>query len=485
MVLYSMGTPAGIHVLHVDDEPDFAELTAEMLERENGEFSVETATSPGEAIDRLAADSFDCILSDYDMPGQNGIELLETVREDHPDVPFILFTGKGSEEIASAAISAGVTDYLQKGGPGQYELLANRIRNTVEQYRSDRALEESQRKLEETTERMKLALQGSTSWLWEWDIQAETIIQSAVTGLLGSEADERAIPVDEFVTEIHPDDRDELLSEKERAITEGAYYTEFRLLQDGDVRWIESRGQVYGDETGRPDRIIGIATDVTDRKTRERELQRQNERLEEFASVVSHDLRNPLNVAQARVELLRQEHESTHLDSVENALARMARIIDDMLRLAREGRDIGDTEAVDLRDAVESAWTLTVPEDVEAELSYADESGRAVIVADPDRLHQLLENVLRNAIDHGGSDVTVRVEATEAGFAIEDDGSGIPPGDRDRVFDTGYSTGEAGTGFGLSIVEQIVDAHGWEVRVIGGSEGGTRLEISGVEFTTE
>ncbi|MFB6281060.1 MAG: response regulator, partial [Haloferacaceae archaeon] len=104
-------TDGTIRILHVDDEPDFADLAASFLERENDRFVVETATSASDGLDRLADDRFDCIVSDYDMPGRNGIEFLETVREDHPELPFVLYTGKGSEEVASDAISAGVTDY--------------------------------------------------------------------------------------------------------------------------------------------------------------------------------------------------------------------------------------------------------------------------------------------------------------------------------------------------------------------------------------
>ena len=125
-----------IRVLHVDDDPDFAGLTAEVLEHSDDRFGVETASSGRDGLDRLSL-AVDCVVSDYDMPGMNGLEFLETVRETYPDLPFILFTGKGSEEVASEAISAGVTDYMQKsGGLDQYEVLANRVQNAVDRYRT-------------------------------------------------------------------------------------------------------------------------------------------------------------------------------------------------------------------------------------------------------------------------------------------------------------------------------------------------------------
>jgi DNA-binding NtrC family response regulator len=138
-----------VRVLHVDDDPDLTDLTATFLERHGEDFVIDTAASAREGLDTLADHTYDCIVSDYDMPGRNGIKFLEVVREEYPDFPFILYTGKGSEEVASDAISAGVSDYLQKkSNTEQYELLANRIQNAVEADRSRRALSEQTRRLE-------------------------------------------------------------------------------------------------------------------------------------------------------------------------------------------------------------------------------------------------------------------------------------------------------------------------------------------------
>ncbi|MFB6219978.1 MAG: response regulator, partial [Halolamina sp.] len=122
-------------VLHVDDESEFADMTSTFLQRESDRITVETAASASEGLERLAAATVDCVVSDFEMPGRDGIEFLTAVREEYPDLPFILFTGRGSEEVASDAISAGANDYLQKGGPDSFALLANRIENVVEQRR--------------------------------------------------------------------------------------------------------------------------------------------------------------------------------------------------------------------------------------------------------------------------------------------------------------------------------------------------------------
>jgi PAS domain S-box-containing protein len=210
------------------------------------------------------------------------------------------------------------------------------------------------------------------------------------------------------------------------------------------------------------------------------QLERQNERLEQFAGVVSHDLRNPLNVAMARLELLSEECNSEHLGAMTRALDRIDRIVDDVLWLARQGQDIGELEPVDLDGMVRNAWSIAADTYEGSELVVDAPDGLGWIEADSDRLSQLLENLLGNAVEHGGESVTVTVGSLDDGFHVEDDGQGIPPEKRDTVFEAGYTTADQGTGFGLSIVEQIAEAHGWEVDVVGGSEGGARFEITGV-----
>lgn len=118
-----------IRILHVDDEPNLAASTADFLNGENDRFSVKTATSARAALEFLSHTKFDCVISDYEIPGQNGIEFLETVRGKYPSLPFILYTGNGSEDLASEAISSGVTDYLQKGSETEQNLIT--VENSI------------------------------------------------------------------------------------------------------------------------------------------------------------------------------------------------------------------------------------------------------------------------------------------------------------------------------------------------------------------
>ncbi|MEA5409817.1 PAS domain S-box protein [Haloarculaceae archaeon H-GB2-1] len=230
------------------------------------------------------------------------------------------------------------------------------------------------------------------------------------------------------------------------------------------------------DETDAVVFLVTEARDVTELTKRERELERQNERLDEFASVVSHDLRNPLTVAFGSLDLARTTGDRADFDRVRAALDRMQVLIEDLLTLAREGQRVEQSRVVALDEQVRAAWE-TVPSDDATLEVVLDEY---CVTADVGRLQQLLENLLSNAVRHGGADVMVRVGplADERGFFVADDGPGIPKKKRDAVFDHGFSTCAEGTGLGLAIVRGIVEAHGWTIDVCESDLGGARFEIT-------
>ncbi|MFB6201836.1 MAG: PAS domain S-box protein [Halorhabdus sp.] len=600
-------SPESIRVLAVDDDPDFLAVTATQLERTDDRFIVETAPDAATGEAKLADTAFDCVVSDYEMPGRDGIEFLEDVRSDYSTLPFILFTGKGSEAVASRAISAAVTDYLQKqGGAEQYTILANRIENAVERTRAKRERERAERQFEaifSDPDRLqgvldadgrlrrvndaamacidpdRSAVIGQPFWETPWwqsfgRDRARRLIERGLDGeyvtfeseRIDTNGDERV-----FVEAIRPVTRDGevvalvvtardvtehrrrerelrryermvntmlesacIYDENERFVVVNEYLAEFygttrdalegrqsnlipkvRDQSDGDPfaallagERDEVRGEISGEfpyqghedleyrltplhVDGDIEGVVAVTHEITELKDRERALEQQNERLDEFASVVAHDLRNPLGVATGRLELLEDDCSSEHLDPVGDALERMETLIDDLLTAAREGQPVEETTPVDLSAVVEDAWGAVATGDATLAVEEA-----VTVRAERGRLRQLFENLLGNAVQHGTADaqsgtdspadagtVTVRVGSLSAadGFYVADDGPGIPPDERSAVFDAGYSTQTDGTGFGLSIVESIVDAHGWEVDATDSETGGARFEISGVK----
>ena len=225
---------------------------------------------------------------------------------------------------------------------------------------------------------------------------------------------------------------------------------------------------------------VAMYIDITERES----IKRANEQLEEFTSVVSHDLRNPLNVAQLRATMLqdRSDDESQdHLDTIMSALDRIESIIEDTLTLARQGDTIAEMAPVHLTRLVEQCWDGV--ETTGATLEIADEF---TVRGDRERLRHIFENLFRNAVEHGGDDVTVRIgRAGEDCFYVEDDGRGIPAGDCEMVFEPGHTSATGGTGFGLTIVERIAEAHGWEVRIADDRDSGARVEFDTVEVISE
>ena len=260
--------------------------------------------------------------------------------------------------------------------------------------------------------------------------------------------------------------RDLLDSPRERQTFEMTIHT-----AGGDQIPTENHIAIIQTDDGRLTASVGVVRDISERKARQRELERQNKRLDGFASVVAHDLRNPMTIADGRLTLAMEECDSEHLPAIKTALDRMDEIIDDTLTLARQGESVTETSPVILADVADRGWQSV--ETVRAELVV--ENGPPV-QADRSRLQRLLENLIRNAIEHGGS--TVTIGRRHDGFFVEDDGPGIPADKREKVFEVGESTSDDGAGLGLAIVNRIVEAHGWTIRVTDGEAGGARFVIS-------
>jgi len=268
-----------------------------------------------------------------------------------------------------------------------------------------------------------------------------------------------------------------------------------RALETGDPgRTADRHGSRYVHVVLAPVRTGGergsfqlVARDITDRRERERALEQDRERLEAVTTVVSHDMRNPLNVAQSSVELLAGDCESDHLDRLARSLDRIGGTIEDLVAFVRESDPVTDPSPVDLATVAADAWAATETGEVSLEVD-AD----CRLEADAGRLRTLLAHLFENAGEHGAASggtgngdpqdgvSTVTVGVTADGFFVADDGTGIPPDRREEVFEVGYTTARGGTGLGLNVVRSVATAHGWSVELGESASGGLRVDVVGV-----
>ena len=265
--------------MYVDDYEELCELTAEGLEDASSRISVTTVNDPAVVTDRL--DEFDCIVADYAMPDIDGLELLRQARNRNEEVPFILYTGKGSEDVASEAISLGVTDYLAKrGGPERFVRLAHRIENVVDANRATEVVERTRKQAKATVERERARFQAlierSPAMTVVLDVEGDVeYLSPSVEDVTGYEP--RELRGESGFEYIHPEDREQVYREFERGLKDPDYRpsAEYRF-RHADGRWIhfESRG-VNRLEDPAVEGFVVNTRDVTDRERTERRLEHE------------------------------------------------------------------------------------------------------------------------------------------------------------------------------------------------------------------
>ena len=241
--------------------------------------------------------------------------------------------------------------------------------------------------------------------------------------------------------------------------------------QRRDGRWLDLQlsAAALDEQDGDPSRIVSVLTDVTDLKERERRLKRQNDRIEQFTRVLAHDLRNPVQVIRGQLD-----HGEAHdSELVERALNRIEAIVDDVLSVARSEPLVTETTSISLQ-----AVATDVSEHTNSRAVTLTVDGNCKLAANRARLHRLLDHLFENAIEHGGD--TITIGCLDDGFFVADDGPGIDPRHREHVFEPGYSTEPTATGFGLNVVREITEAHGWTIE-LRETETGARFEITDVD----
>ncbi len=245
----------------------------------------------------------------------------------------------------------------------------------------------------------------------------------------------------------------------------------FDTEYDGQVHHIETRPvEIDGESFG-----VLITQEVTEARDTTEQLRRQNERLDQFASMVSHDLRNPIAIAKGRLELYQETGDREHLEVLGESLDRIETLTVDLMALARHRSRSAEVETFDIEPVAEAAWEMVDTRSATLETESGTLSGQ------PSQIQAALENLFRNAIGHGGDAVTVRVGPLSDGFYVEDTGDGIPEAEREAVFEHGFSTGYSGSGVGLTIVSRIAEANSLSVELAESPEGGARFEFHPVE----
>jgi len=329
-----------------------------------------------------------------------------------------------------------------------------------------------QRELERTRDRIEFVLRQTDSVVWEREPEADELTTYPdPCPLLGRSVE----TVEDFRETVHPEDRSRVAAAVETAIETGeSEQTEYRTVADVEPEWIRIRIEPVK-EDGEVSLLTGINRDITEQKRRALRLEQQNERFDELASAVSHDLQTPLSTARGYAELALDADDAT--EQIENALTALKRadeLREGLVEVLRSGEIVQEREHLDIGQTAAAVWE-TVQTSNECSLQVVD-SPR--LSADPNALRRLLGNLLSNAMEHGSNDVTVRVGAVDGGFYVEDDGPGIPADDRDRIFTPGFSTKDGGTGVGMASVREIVTAHDWSISVTESSLGGARFEIT-------
>lgn len=329
-------------------------------------------------------------------------------------------------------------------------------------------------------ERYRKIFQYNNDAVMVVDLETESFldVNPAACDLLGYSREELLSMHPE---DIHPNDvervREEFISQ---VYQEGSGFTDDLscLTKDGEEVPTEISGAALdaGEDGTDPTQMIAMLRDISDRVEHRRDLEKKIERLDRFASIVSHDLKNPLSIIKGHVTLARENGDSEHFDAIEDAADRMDEMLSELLQLTREGHLVGERTDIELEPLAREVWA-----DCELDPATLKIESSRTLHADRDRLHELFANLFENAYTHGGASVTVRVGTLDRdgsdGFYVEDDGEGIPADEQDTVFEWGHTTTSDGTGFGLAIVAEIAEAHGWEITVCDAEAGGTRFEI--------
>ncbi|MFA4848265.1 MAG: response regulator [Methanoregula sp.] len=461
-----------ILVLYVDDEPALRDIGKLFLER-TGHFSVVTIDSASAALALLKKERFDAVVSDYQMPGINGIAFLKSVRALGDKISFIIFTGRGREEIAIEALNNGADFYIQKGGEpkSQFVELAHKIQTAVDRRRTEEALAESEERFRGITERI-------SDLIIVVDPQGySTFVSPSITAILGfspelylkKRVDSISIPIEDT----------EKLEQAFERLNSGslAEHLDFRMKKsDGSYAVFDGRALPVFKE-GVYAGIQLVARDITDRKHAEEALQQANRKLHLLSGITRHDIKNQLMVLLEYLELLQKKVPDPALEEYFTRLIHTSERIATMIQMTKTYENIGVNAPVwqDTRMLFDTT-VKDIP--VGKIICINDIPDGIEIFADP-LIVKVCYNLIDNAVRYGKKITNIRFSVMKRNddtvFICEDDGVGVPVDVKEKIFDRGFGKN---TGLGLALSREILDITGIKLHETGEPGKGARFEMT-------
>ncbi|MFB6293266.1 MAG: ATP-binding protein [Halonotius sp.] len=322
-------------------------------------------------------------------------------------------------------------------------------------------------------------------------LDSGTVVRRETTAAALEYLEANTEPTDCVVTDHDPPERDcfGILTEAAIpvvvAVTSGSSELATTVHRQGAAAYIDRStlddpidalaSEIHAVSGGRAGEQAGGAGDAASAQ-----LATNRDHVEEFVSIISHELRTPVQKANSGLDLVAADCDSGYIDDVRDPLERMEELLDELISIVKYGDSVEETTAIDLEPIVTDTWPNAPNSSLEIESSLP------TIAAEESRLRQVFENLFRNALEHGSGETQIRVGVIEyddaaasetTGIYVADDGPGVPPEKREQVFEYGYTGADDGTGLGLAIVDRIVDGFGWEITITESRDGGARFEL--------
>lgn len=394
------------------------------------------------------------------------VDLVATLADERPGLPVVVTPQAADDGRLADATLAGARHIPRSTGQ---DALAEAVVRAVERYGEQWIDEQARTALESMLREFEVPIYAK-------DRDGRHVMAPDVTGAPAPQ--DYAGKTDKEVW--GDDDYEETFTDDQSVVEDGVQIQD-QIECDGiepALYWGRTTKVPWRDADGSIQGLVGISEDITGLKQTERALRNENERLKQFVDFLSHDLRNPLQVAIGHLELAKDGGDEQSLVAVENALNRMEEMLDDISETAQANdninADLEDVTPLSIEEVVTDVWSPLETESATVELSFP---GRATIEAPEHAVRPVFENLLKNAVAHGGDDVTVTVGPLSDGFYVADDGPGIPEDERDKVTEEGYTTATDGTGTGLSIVSEVAGEQGWDFEITESESGGAQFEF--------